>query len=116
MVQKTFSIYEKNGIVKMQVGGDLFGLDNCERKNIFNCLSDVKESRFLFPNKTYGVAIMYENGLVAANISVGKIDIAGTKYIMMVYSLKPNSSQYEVNSFMLTGEAIAQYMDILAAN
>lgn len=114
MIQKTFSIYESNGIIKMQIGEDVFGLDDRERKNIFNCLSDVKESRFLFPNKLQGTAIMYDNGLIAANISVGKIDLGGTKYILMVYSLKPNSDKYDVNTFMLTGEAVSQYMDILA--
>lgn len=113
MVQKNFSIYENSGIIKIQIGGDIFGLSDRERKNIFGCLCNARDSRFLFPNTLYGTALLYDNGLVAANISVGKFDISGTKYIIILYSLKPGSDTYDVNSFMITGDTISQYINIL---
>lgn len=114
MVQKAFSVFEKNGVVKLQIGQDVFGLDDTEKKNIFNCFSDAKQTRFLFSNKLFGTAIMYPNGLIAATISVGKLDLAGTKYLLMVYSLTPQSDKYDVNSFMVSGDALKSYMDTLA--
>ena len=33
MDQKTFSIFKKDNVVKIQIGQDLFGLDDTERKN-----------------------------------------------------------------------------------
>lgn len=114
MVQKTFSIFKEKNKVKVQIGKDAFVLDDSERKALFNCFSNVKESRFLFPSNLYGTAIMYPNGLIAANISVGKCDLAGTKYLVFAYSLTPNSSQYDVNMFMVTNEGFDQYMDALS--
>ena len=114
MVQKTFSVFKQNGVVKVQIGQDVFGLDDTEKKNIFNCFSDAKQTRFLFPSKLAGTAIMYPNGIIAATISVGKLDLAGTKYLVNVYSLTPKSDKYDVNVFMVSGDALLSYMDTLA--
>lgn len=113
MDQKTFSIFKKDNVVKIQIGQDLFGLDDTERKNIHSCLLDAKQTRFLFPSKLHGTAIMYPNGLIAATISVGKLDLIGTKYLIVVYSLTPNSTKYDVNTFLVTGDMLKEYTNIL---
>lgn len=114
MEQKTFSIYKKNDAVKMQIGKDIFTLDETERKNIFNNFSDVKNTRSLFPSTLMGTAIMYPNGLIAATINIGKVRLSGSEYILVVYSLTPKSTSYDVNTFIITKEALESYMDALA--
>lgn len=113
MEQKEFSIFKSNGKIKLQIGTDIFVLDEIEQRNILNCLNAVNGSRVLFPNSLNGTAIMYPNGIVAVNLSIGKIDLQGSKYIVMVYSLKPKSSVYDVNMFMCTGDMVREYINVL---
>lgn len=111
MEQKTFSIYRKDDSTKMQIGKDVFILDRKERLRLLNCLDDVKSSKFLFPNKLYTIAIMYDNGLVAVIFSIGKMDLGGSKYLISTYSRSPSSTNYDMNIFMINGvDTISGYI------
>lgn len=114
MEQKVFSIFKNEDVTKLQIGEDIFGLDESERKNILNCLVDIKQSRMMFPSMLRSVAIMYPNGIIATTISVGKMDITGTKYLVITNTLAPTSSSYEVNTFMITDKVLNGYIGALS--
>lgn len=113
MKEKEFSIFKSNGKIKLQVGTDMLVLDDVERKNVLNCLNTVKGTRLLFPSSLNSVAIMYPNGIVAVNLSIGKFNLQGSNYIIIVYLLKPKSTVYDVNMFMCTREMIEEYIEVL---
>ena len=110
---KAFNLLNKNGNIKLQIGKDVFGLDVNEKKRIHRAFKKALDTTELVPMSTNGTLIMYENGLIAASINVGKMDLAGTKFLLMVYSLTPNSDKYDVNNFLLTREALEKYIDML---
>ena len=111
---KTFKFFEEKGLIKMQIGDDKFVLDNAERKRINNLLKKSIETSELVPNAMNGVLIMYDNGLIAANISIGKLDLAGTQFLLVIYSLTPKSTKYDVNTFLLQRNVMEKYIKILS--
>ena len=111
---KELKFFEKNGAIKMQIGKDIFGLDNSERKRIHKCFVEALETTELAPTKVNGTLMMYDTGLIAVNINIGKLDLAGTRFLLMVYSMPPKSSQYGVDNFLVTRDALVKYIEMLS--
>lgn len=114
MEQKVFDIYKKDGAVKVQIGEDIIGLDNEERNRLLKLFKSIKDTKVLFPAGLQGACLMYPDGLIAVNVSVSKINLMGTKYLLFLYHQTPKSLEFDANSFMLSGVIVDKYIEALS--
>jgi hypothetical protein len=114
MEDKIFDIQKTGDNIKIQIGKNNIRLDNNERTRILNLFSSIKETETLFPAGLEGACLMYPNGIIALNISVAKITATGTRYLLFLYHLNPNSSDYNANTFMLTDSVLDRYIKTLS--
>lgn len=113
METKTFNIFRKDDSVKIQIGDDVIGLDNEERNRLLRLFLSIKETKMLFPAGLQGACLMYPDGLIAMNISVSKINLMATKYFLFLYHQTPQSTEFDANTFMLSGVVIDKYIRAL---
>ena len=114
MEQKVFDIYKKDNNVKVQIGDDIIGLDNEERMRLLKLFKSIKDTKTPFPSGFEGACLMYPTGVIAANISVSKLHISGTKFLLFLYYQQPEKEGYISNSFLLSSVIIDKYIEALS--
>lgn len=113
MEQKVFNIFKADEVSKIQIGADVISLDEEERKRILRLFKTIKDSKVLFPDGLQGACLIYSDGLIAANISLSKINLSGTRYLLFVYHKTPKSEEFDANTFLLDGDLINKYIESL---
>lgn len=114
MEQKIFDIINSDNVSKIQVGEDLISLNDEERKRVLKLLNEVKESKVLFPDGLKGICLVYDDGLIAVNISLSKINLTGSRYLLFIYHKTPKSLEFDANTFMVTNEILDKYIERLS--
>lgn len=114
MEQKTFQIFKKeDNSCAIQVGDDIVTMDDIERVRLYQVINAVVEKPYIVPNNMLGCLLMYDNGIIATSFSIGKLDIAGQKFLVVVYTMNPRTSSYEINQFLLLRSAVDAYLEAL---
>lgn len=113
MENKTFLFKKENGKVKIQIGNSLYTITDAEKLSFSVLFNSIKESNVTFPYKNLGTSILFDNGIIAANINVAKLDVLGYKYLFLVYSLSPETNKYEVSNFIVSNKILDEFLEVL---
>lgn len=113
-----FDIYKdsESGKSKVRVGNNLYTLNavETEKLGVFLMTQASYQSEVAFPNAMRSMAIMFENGTVAMNLSIGSIGSPPKGFILMVTYAPPQLIRYDTSMFFLDASTLGEYIAALS--
>ena len=112
----TFIITREKGMCKLTVGDDILWLDETtDTKYLRDTLCTVRDVNFpTIPMKLIGCIIPYENGMIAAAISAGKLNPEGSEFIIVMNYMFPEMGEYKTAMFYVNRETLDEFVDVMA--
>lgn len=117
MQTKVFDIFKAGEESRVRIDDDVIALTDMERGRLIKLFEEVKDDRDpvnLFPDGVKGTILVYANGLIAANISLSRINESGTQFLLFVYHMTPSSSEYSTNTFLVSVDVLQNYIEALS--
>lgn len=117
MQTKVFDIFKAGEESRIRIDDDVIALTDMERGRLIKLFEEVKDDRNpvnLFPDGVKGTILVYSDGLIAANISLTRINESGTQFLLFIYHMTPKSSEYSSNTFLISSDVLQNYISALS--
>ncbi|MCM1220366.1 MAG: hypothetical protein NC548_38370 [Lachnospiraceae bacterium] len=109
-----FNIYKDkdSGETKIRVGNNLYTLNPTESEKLKNflILQAQHPLEIAVPDTMRSMVIMFENGSIAMNLSMGSIGYPPKGFILMVTYSSPELIRYDTNMFFVDMATLKEYI------
>jgi uncharacterized lipoprotein NlpE involved in copper resistance len=112
---KKFTIEKVGEKTKLQINDGILWLDDKERNRIIVTFNRAMAPGVQpFPIATNGCTITYENGIIAVNLSVAKLEANGDTYIIIASYQLPGMECLQTDMFYVSRSVMDKFMLALA--
>lgn len=105
---------DEKGNKVLQIGDDILVLDETDTRCLVGVMERVVDPELgVIPAVTSGCCIMYDKSIIAASVSIGKLNYEGSEFIFVINYMFPEMPGYQTHMFYMTRETLDGFADIL---
>lgn len=107
-----FNIYRESGETKIRIGNNLYTLSALESEKLksFLVMQATHPLEIAVPDTMRSMVIMFENGTIAMNLTLGSIGYPPRGFILIVTYSPPELVRYDTNMFFLDANTLREYI------